>query len=161
MTWEGRLDCPEIMLRGMETFWRLVHLAAAAYWLGGLVTLAIVAVAARRRLDAGMFATVMASAGRSFMWGAVVAGGLLAVSGVALASTHVSSAGDLATSSWGRTLLEKTGLVVLVVALSAVHSVAGARAASRSWRLASRALSPAILAVTLGIFYMGVRLAAA
>ncbi len=157
----GRWSDPGIMLRGMDTVWRLVHLAAAAYWLGGLVTLAIVAVAARRRLDAEMFSTVMASAGRSFMWGAIVAGVLLAVSGVSLASSHVSSPGDLATTSWGRTLLDKTGLVVLVVALSAVHSVAGARAASPGWRIASRALSPAILAVTLGIFYMGIRLAAA
>ena len=144
----------------METLWRVIHLVAAAYWLGGLLTLAIVAVAARRRLEAGAFAAVMASAGRTFMWGALVAGLLLAVSGVAMASAHLGSAADLTSSAWGRTLLEKTGLVAIAVALTATHSVAGARATSRSWRIASRVLSPAILAVTLGIFYMAARLAA-
>lgn len=148
------------MVTAMDTLWRVIHLAAAAYWLGGLLTLAIVAVSARRRLDSGAFATVMASAGRTFMWGALVAGLLLAVSGVAMASAHLGSAAGLTSTSWGRTLLEKTGLVALVVALSAMHSVAGARAASGNWRIASRALSPAILVVTLAIFYMAARLAA-
>lgn len=149
------------MVGAMDTLWRVIHLAAAAYWLGGLITLAVVAVAARRRLDSGAFATVMASAGRTFMWGAVAAGLLLAVSGVAMASTHLRTAGELTSTSWGRILLEKSGLVALAVALSAAHSVAGARSDSPSRRVASRALSPAILAVTLGIFYLAARLAEA
>ena len=144
----------------METLWRVIHLVAAAYWLGGLLTLAIVAVSARRRLEAGAFAPLMASAGRTFAWGALVAGLLLAVSGIAMASAHLGSAADLASSAWGRTLLEKTGLVAIAVALTATHSVAGARTASHRWRMVSRALSPAILVVTLGIFYLAARLAA-
>ena len=139
---------------------RFLHLVAAAYWLGGLIALALVAAIASRRLESEAFASLMSSAGNAFMWGAIVAAAVLATSGIALAAGHLKNAGELASTAWGRTLLEKTGLVVVAAALAALHSMAGRRAAVRRWRIASRALSPAILLVTLGIFYLAARLAA-
>lgn len=142
----------------MDVVWRLVHLVAAAYWLGGLIVLAVVAVTARRTLDLEAFRKVMASAGRAFLAGSVIAWLAIAVSGVAMASSHLHSLDDLHATTWGQTLEAKTGLAVAAVILATAHSVAGGRNRSRGWVTASRVLSPIILLVTLGIFYFAVRL---
>lgn len=142
----------------MTEAWLFIHLVAAAYWLGGLVLLAVVAIVARRHLDAAAFRNVMAGAGRAFLAGSVIAWLAIAVSGVAMAASHLHSLGELRTTSWGNTLETKTSLALLAVALTAAHSVAGARTRSRAWVRASRVLSPMILLVTLAIFYLAVRL---
>jgi len=141
----------------MDEAWRLIHLVAAAYWLGGLIVLAMVAVVARRNLEPASFRKVMAGSGRAFLAGSVIAWLAIAVSGVALARSHLHNLGELRTTSWGNTLEAKTGLAVVAVTLSAVHSVAG-RHRSTGWVKASRFLSPIILIVTVGIFYLAVRL---
>lgn len=142
----------------METLWRFLHLAAAAYWLGGLIVLAMVAVASRQSLPRESFGLVMRRAGRAFAVGAVLAGVALAASGIALARERLSSWQALATTSWGRTLGLKTALALAVAILAIGHSLAGSRT-SRPAILVSRALSPAILLITLVIFYLAARLA--
>ena len=138
--------------------WRLIHLVAAAYWLGGLIMLAVIAVVARRSLDDAAFRALMARAGRAFLVGSLVAGAAIAASGVAMAATHLHGFGELRTTEWGRTLETKTSLAILLFALAGLHSRAGSRA-SRRWIVVSRVLSPVILVVTLAVFYLAVRLA--
>ena len=138
--------------------WRFLHLIAAAYWLGGLIVLAIVALVARKTLASEEFGLLMRRSGRVFAIGAIFAGLLLAASGVALARERVVSVEALATTPWGRTLALKTALAIIAVVLTLVHSWTGSRSTHRAV-IASRALSPAILLLTLGIFYLASRLA--
>ncbi len=142
----------------MGAVWRLIHLVAAAYWLGGLIMLAVIAVVARGSLEDAAFRSLMARAGRAFLVGSLLAGAAIALSGVAMAATHLHSLGELRTTDWGRTLETKTSLAILLVVLAGLHSFAGSRA-SRTWVVASRVLSPLILVATLAVFYLAVRLA--
>jgi putative copper export protein len=142
----------------MQDLWRVLHLLAAAYWLGGLIVLALVAVTAARTVEVQTFRVLMAKAGRAFAAGAVLAGVVIAVSGVAMAGNHLNSLSDLPGTPWGRTLETKTALAFVVVIAAAGHSSAGRRTSSPSALLVARILSLLILALTLGIFYLAVRL---
>ena len=143
----------------MDEAWRLLHLLAAAYWLGGLIVLAMLAVVAHRLLEPEAFRSLMTGAGRAFLAGSVVAWVVIAVSGAAMAAGRLHGLGRLQTTGWGRTLELKSGLALLAVILTAVHSVAGARGSSAGWVATSRVLSPLILLTTLAIYYLAVRLA--
>ena len=57
----------------MDEAWRLIHLVAAAFWLGGMISLAIIAVIAARTLERPTFRRFMARAGRSFAVASVIA----------------------------------------------------------------------------------------
>jgi putative copper export protein len=142
----------------VDEAWRLLHLLAAAYWLGGLIMLALLAAVAHRRLDEAAFRAQMSTAGRVFLAGSVVAWALIAVSGVGLATGRLHGLGQLQSTGWGRTLELKTSLALLAVLLTAGHSIAGSRTSSPSWIAASRVLSPLILLTTVAIFYLAVRL---
>jgi copper transport protein len=98
---------------------------AAAYWLGGLIVLAIVALVAQRTLAPEDFSFLMRRSGRAFATGAIVAGLLLAASGVALARERVVSVEALAITPWGRTLALKTALAMVAAVLTLVHSWTG------------------------------------
>ena len=143
----------------MDLLWRWLHLLAAAFWLGGLVMLAIVTISALRTLDRPTFRALIRRVGRAFLVGSLIAWGLLAISGVALASGRMRGLSDLTETSFGRTLLIKTGLFGVAMLLTLVHTVAGGRASPVALRL-SRTLSPVIFLLTLGIFYLAVRLTA-
>lgn len=142
----------------MDATWRLLHLVAAAYWLGGLITLAMIAVVARRTGTLDGFSLLMRRTGRAFAAGAVVAGLVLAASGIALARQRLTSWEGLTTTPWGRVLALKTALAAVVVILTVGHSWLGSRT-ERSGVISSRALSSAILLMTLAIFYLAARLA--
>jgi uncharacterized protein len=137
---------------------RFVHLVAAAYWLGGLIVLTIVAVAAARSLDRPAFRRLMSRVGRAYLVGSLGAWLLLAITGVAMASERVPTIGALGSTPWGRTLALKSGFAVAAVILTLVHSWAGRRSSARPI-VASRFLSPIILVFTLAIFYLASRLA--
>ena len=142
----------------MDEAWRLLHLLAAAFWLGGLIVLGMLAVVSHRVLDAESFQTLMVSAGRAFLGASAIAWIVIAASGVALAAGRIQGVGQLQSTGWGRTLEAKTGLAFLAVVLAAVHSVAGRKTSSAGWVVASRGLSALVLLVTVGVFYLAVRL---
>ncbi|HEY9289234.1 MAG TPA: hypothetical protein VIT43_14570 [Candidatus Dormibacteraeota bacterium] len=143
----------------MELFWLWLHLLAAAFWLGGLLMLAIVTVSALRLLDRPTFRALIRRVGRVFLLGSLIAWAILALSGLALAGGRIHTLGDLTATGFGRTLLLKTGLFGLAIVLTLVHTVAGGRSSPVAVRL-SRTLSPVIFLLTLAIFYLAVRLTA-
>ena len=61
-------------------------------------------------------------------------------------------------TDFGRLLETKTSLAVLVVALTAVHTLAGRRTDSRHAIAVSRVVSLLLFVVTLGIFWLAVRM---
>ena len=94
----------------VETLIRFVHLLAAAYWLGGLLMLALVAVVGTRVLDRDSFRALLVALARSFALGALVAWVLLAVTGYLLASRRLSGVEALSTTSYGRRLTLRVGI---------------------------------------------------
>lgn len=137
---------------------RWVHIVAASFWLGGLITLAVVAITARRTLDHDQFSRFMARAGRAFLTGSVVAWLALGLTGFVMAHAQLHGWGELQTTPWGRILGAKTALAIGVIVLAGVHSYAGGRTSSPAWIRTSRVLSPLIAALTLVIYYLAVRL---
>lgn len=141
----------------MGTWWRTLHLAAAAFWLGGLLTLTLAVVTGLRTLPRDQFRTFVTAAGRAFLAASVVAWAALAASGLALTLEH-SPLASLPGSVWGRTLLLKSGLAVAVVLLAAGHVVLG-RSSDRRALMASRGLAGLVFLGTLGVFFLAARLA--
>jgi putative copper export protein len=143
----------------MDEAWRLIHLVAAAFWLGGMIVLAIVAVIAARTLDRPTFRGLMSRTGRAFAVASVAAWTLIAISGAAMAWPRLGfTLGGLASTSFGRLLEAKTGLAALAVIFTAMHTIAGRHSSSRGALIASRVISPLLFAVTLGIFWLAVRM---
>lgn len=143
----------------MDETWRLIHLVAAAYWLGGLLLLAVVAVIALRTLDQPTFRMFMSRAGQAFAISSIIAWLLIAVSGAAMAWPRLGyTLSALPRSTFGRLLEAKTSLALVAVILTGVHSVAGRRTGSRAAVVASRVISPLLFLTTLGIFWLAVRM---
>jgi copper transport protein len=92
----------------------VVHLAAAAMWLGGLVALAL---AFRAISDASALAGMV----RRFSDVALIAVGIVAVMGVTMAWIILPSAGELISTGYGLALLLKVALVVVVIILGAYN----------------------------------------
>ena len=93
----------------------LAHVAAAAVWFGGLIAV-VVAVRRRRRDDAPLEA---AEAIARFSGWAAITAAVLIVAGVVLSWIQVGSIDALTTTLYGRLLLAKTALVVVVLAAAA------------------------------------------
>ena len=125
-----------------------LHIIAAAIWLGGLVMLAVAVVAALRTLEREQFRAFIRVAARVFAGLALVAWLLLGATGLAMAERR----------GWSRLLVDKTGLAVLVVVLTVVHTLLGMRTGSRAAVMASRTVAVLIFLATLGIFWMAVNL---
>lgn len=104
---------PSVLARASS----FVHVLAGGVWFGGLVVLADTLTRRWRsdaQLDAG--ATVV-----RFSRSASVALGVVAVAGLALTWTILESPSELVSSTWGRLLLVKVGLVAAVVGLGAYN----------------------------------------
>ena len=93
----------------------LVHLGAAAVWVGGLVLLGL--VLRHRRSQASSPALVVAR----FSTVAAASVVTLFASGVALTALEIGGLGDLFGHEYGRTVLSKTGLVGAVLAAAAYN----------------------------------------
>jgi copper transport protein len=103
------------------TFLRTVHLLSAAVWLGGSVALVVVGVPAIRATEGEARAVAMRMLGRRWRplgWGAM---GLAILSGLWLSDRHGAFHSAALDTSFDRWLMVKSGLVVLLVAGSAVH----------------------------------------
>jgi copper transport protein len=120
-----------------------VHTLAACLWLGGVAALAVVAWPPR----SGGLAVVRANVGR-FTTLALLSVGLVTATGLYSAGRQLDSAGSLVATPYGRTLLVKTALLLVLLGLGLANSglprsglvrrLAGARGAAE--RLPSRRL---------------------
>lgn len=144
----------------MDTVWRWLHLIAASFWLGGLIMLAIVTISAARAVDRTIFRALIRRVGRAFLAWSLVAWAVLALTGVAMAATRLHKPADLTTIGYGRTLVLKSSLFILVIIATVGHTVAAGRTSTSALRF-SRVLSPVILLLTLAIFFLAARLASA
>lgn len=127
-----------------------LHLVGAAFWLGGLVTLAAVIVVAHRTLEREEFRLLVRRAGWTFAGISAVAWLLLAVSGVTRAFQR----------GWPSMAVTKAILGAIVLAAAVAHVLSGRRRDSRALLVVSRSLSLLIFGATLALFWLGVRLAA-
>ncbi len=91
----------------------VVHLAAAALWVGGLLYLLTEWSHPERRIHAKLFT-------RTFSGTALLSIAVLAVSGTAAALLYITDWRLLAEVPWGRWLLAKTAVVIIVVITAAL-----------------------------------------
>src|SRR5437899_4389894 len=97
-----------------------LHVLGAGIWVGGLPPLALLLKQAST--DAGADARPYAVlAARSFSRAALGVIVLLAITGTTLAVTHVGNVAGLVGTSYGRLLLAKLGLLVVILGLAAVN----------------------------------------
>jgi copper transport protein len=92
----------------------VVHLAAGAVWLGGIVALVI---AFRSSLDTVSLAGVV----RRFSDSAIFAVGVVAATGVTMAWIILPTAGELTSTGYGIAMILKVAIVVVVIALGAFN----------------------------------------
>jgi copper transport protein len=97
----------------------VVHLLGAAVWFGGLVLLALSLARPASTDAAGARATALLV--HRFSGVALVSVVVLGVAGLAMAIPLVGSTDALTGTAYGRTLLLKTGLVVVVLAVAAYN----------------------------------------
>ena len=105
--------------RATERRWAMiasdvVHLAAGAIWLGGIVALV---VAFRTSTETGTLATIV----RRFSDSALITVGVVAVTGVIMAWIILPSVDALTSTGYGLALVLKVALVVVVIALGAFN----------------------------------------
>jgi copper transport protein len=109
----------------------LAHIAAAAVWLGGLVSLVYILPRASRD-DA-----VRGAAARRFSGSALVAVAVLAASGLARALTELSAVSQVWSTSYGRALIVKTAIFIPLLGLGWVNRTFLLRAFDRLRRSAT------------------------
>ncbi|MBG0741516.1 copper resistance protein CopC/CopD [Paeniglutamicibacter antarcticus] len=130
----------------------LVHAATAAVWLGGLVALILHVNRARRRKDNPGKAAVVLGRFSTLAGGLVV---LLGVTGTILAVVMVGSVTALVTSSYGRLLLIKLGVVAVIGAFAVwnrfglVPHLAREAITGIAWRRLALAIRLEVLGVVL------------
>ena len=95
-----------------------LHVAAAAIWIGGLVQLAVVTPHATRGLTQPLRDATRARIAGRFSRMAVAAVAVLAVTGGLRALWELSSVSQIWTTSYGRTLLAKTLLLLMTLAVA-------------------------------------------
>jgi copper resistance protein D len=110
---------------------RSLHLIAAAVWAGGMVFLGIAVGAARKTLADRERITLFRQLGRRFLIVGGAAMALLIATGSSMAADRLASFGDLFDTDYGKRLAEKLGLVVVVIALTAFHTLVQGPALSR------------------------------
>ncbi len=97
-----------------------VHLLASGVWAGGLVPLAVLLAAAGREAGADARPYAVLAARRFSRW-ALASVLVLTASGVANAATNVGSVAGLVGTTYGRLLLAKLALLVLILGLAAAN----------------------------------------
>ena len=99
----------------------VLHLLGASIWIGGLLTLAVAVAVPRaaRRLEPMERGRVLAAAATRFSTLALASVAVLGATGLARALRELSAVSQLWDTSYGRTLLVKTGLLAGLVLLGA------------------------------------------
>lgn len=96
----------------------VIHMAAALYWVGAVTMLAWLP---RWQPAEGGMRAAAASLSRTALW--LV--GVVLATGIAASVAHLTGIDDLVTTPYGRTLLLKHALFLVVIALAALHRVRG------------------------------------
>lgn len=133
------------------TIVRFLHVLSAAVWVGGLVILTFyVNPTIKEGLPQDESAPIVTRLGKrvGITLMAVLMPVLIAT-GVALLAHRGVRAATLLSSSYGRILFAKLGLVVVVVVVAAIHGVV----TSRGQKALSRVLS--IATVVISVFILG------
>ena len=114
-----------------DTAIRALHLTGAAVWVGGMVMLALAVGAARSTVTETERVALFRALGRRF----AVAGGIamlvLIATGTDMAADRLPSWSALTDTDYGEHLLQKLGVVALVIALTLFHSLVQGPALSR------------------------------
>ncbi len=118
---------------------RSLHLIAAAVWAGGMVFLGLAVGAARKTLADRERIALFRQLGRRFLIAGGIAMLVLIATGSSMASDRLTSFGDLFDTDYGKRLAEKLALVIVVIGLTAFHSLVQGPALSR---LRAQALEP-------------------
>lgn len=113
-----------------------IHDLAAATWVGGLLVLALVVAPLVRRVEDRAAARSLLGA---FGWIALPSVVALATTGMYLAGQMVATVDALGSTDYGRVLLAKTALVLVLLAIGATH----ATSLHRGLRSAVRGVVPA------------------
>ncbi len=116
-----------------------VHVSAMSVWVGGVATLLVALPAATRRLDSRERTPLLAYAVTRFSSVAILAVAALVASGIAQAIPELESLSDFTETAFGRALLAKIVLLLLLLALGAWNRQ---RARPRLARLAERREPP-------------------
>ena len=141
-------------------FWTLLiflHVLAATFWVGGQLMLVVVVLPLLRRGASPQLVRELATAtGRRFAaitnW---VLLPVLVVTGLTLAWWNGVRPDNLTSTPFGRVLLVKAALVVVVFGLAGLHGVA----ARRLRRRGVRAMAVATLLISIAIVGLGAALA--
>ena len=123
-----------------------VHVAAMSTWVGGVAALLLAVPAATRRLEPVERSSLLAGAVARFSTLALFAVTALVASGIAQAIPELESLSDFIHTAFGRALLVKIGLLLLLLALGAWNRV---RARPELARLAERREPPGATGVLL------------
>ena len=106
-------------LRGLLIPLDIVHVLAAGSWIGGLLFVLVADLVERRRTGGG--SSLLGDVVPLFSPVALVSAGVLVATGTLAAFVHVESPGVLLSSTYGRLLLAKVALVLLVMVMGAIN----------------------------------------
>jgi putative copper resistance protein D len=120
LTWAGHAAATEGVFRLPHLAADVVHLLATGVWLGGLLPLALLVWSARRFLTP-TWATVAREATRRFSLLGLVSVASLILSGLVNSWVLVGNVAGLLGTPYGRLLLVKLALLLLVTAIAAIN----------------------------------------
>ncbi len=106
-------------LRGLLIPLDIVHVLAAGSWIGGLLFVLVADLVERRRTGGG--SSLLGDVVPLFSPVALVSAGVLVATGTLAAFVHIESPGALLSSTYGRLLLAKVALVLLVMVMGAIN----------------------------------------
>jgi copper transport protein len=150
---------PELLVMTSDT----LHVLAMSAWMGGLLALLVVLPAATRRLEAPDRTRLLAACLRRFSPLALASVAVLLASGAYQSILYLESLGDLIGSAFGRAILIKIGLIIVLIRLGALNLrrnrpeldrlAAEGAPAGGAGRLLRRAVQAevALIAVVLGV----------
>ena len=108
---------PRAVLVGAD----VIHVLAMSTWVGGLILLAGALPAATRRLEAGERTRLLAESLRRFSPLALASVIALLATGIVQSILHLESLSDLTDTAFGRAILVKAGLMLLLIGLGALN----------------------------------------